>query len=256
VTALLDIVVGADRDWFNLILRPNNMFQRRTEFGGKLPVGNENKAYHRITWRAPPFSMSMGAARSLCNHDHPRAKRKGGISGGWLQNDVTKLLMLQSHRFCPRNVVDTTTGALTSGALTPGTACDSRQHQRKGIAAGADRQPSNGDTGNVRLRLGSIGQPRRRGDVEIDDRRNNRHRLVLQLLNSEAAYLQKTSQGWWRPCDQPAMNDFDMNAVIGHETRKDQLAAGRSLDEAEHQARLARAGRSTDEESVRPHQDR
>ena len=149
-----------------------------------------------------------------------------------------------------------TTDALTIGALTPGTAGDGRQHQRKGIATGADRQPSNRDTGNIRLRLDSIGQPRRRRDVEIDHPRNNRHRLILQLLNSEAAYLQKTSQGCWRPCDQSAMNDFDMNAVIGHETRKDQLAACRSLDEAEHQARLARAGRSTDEERARAHQDR
>jgi hypothetical protein len=52
------------------------------------------------------------------------------------------------------------------------------------------------------------------------------------------------------------MNDFDMNAVIGHETRKDHLAAGRSLDGAKHQTRLARAGRSTDEESSRAYQDR
>jgi len=33
-------------------LRTNNMFQGRTKLGGKLPVGNEDKTYHRITRRA------------------------------------------------------------------------------------------------------------------------------------------------------------------------------------------------------------
>jgi hypothetical protein len=193
----------------------------------------------------------MGAARSQSNHDHLRDKRKGGLSGGWLQNDVTKQLMLQSHR-CRRGTASdmtastqagrTQTGrALASPVRAPEMARDGGQHQGEGIARGCDRQPSNRHTGNIRLRSARVRQPRRRCNVEIDHQRDYRHRLVLQLQNSKAAHLQKTSKGRRRPRNQPAMNSLDLHAIVGHQTRKGQPAAGRRLEQVEHEPRLARA---------------
>ncbi len=194
----------------------------------------------------------MGAARSLSNHDHLRAKRKGGFSGGWLQNDVAKRLMLQSHMCRRRDVTEIARG----GSLTPRTARDSGQHQGKRIAAGRDCQPSNRHTGEFRAGSGGVGQARRRGCVEINHPRNNRHGLVLQPLNSEAAHLQKPREHGRRPCNQPVMHGFDMNAVVSHQTSKDQPATGRGLDQVEREPRLARAGWSTNEESPCANQDR
>jgi hypothetical protein len=52
------------------------------------------------------------------------------------------------------------------------------------------------------------------------------------------------------------VHGLDMNAVVGYQTSKDQTAAGRGLDQVEREPRFARAGRSTNEESPRPNQDR
>ena len=47
LAALLDIVVGADGDGLDLLLRPDHVFQRRAELDGEPPVGDENKTDHR-----------------------------------------------------------------------------------------------------------------------------------------------------------------------------------------------------------------
>ena len=44
--ALLDVVVGADRDGLDLLLLADHVLQGRAELDGKPPVGNENQAYH------------------------------------------------------------------------------------------------------------------------------------------------------------------------------------------------------------------
>lgn len=151
-----------------------------------------------------------------------------------------------------RNVTDIARG----GAPTPGTARDSGQYQGNGIAAGRNRQPPNHHTGEFRLGGGRVGQARRGCDIKINHPRNNRHGLVLQSLDSEATHFQKPREHGRRPCNQPVMNGLDMNAVVGHETRKDQPAARRGLDEVEREPRFTRAGRSANEEGPRANQDR
>jgi hypothetical protein len=47
LAALLDIVVGADGDGLDLPLRSHDMLQRRAEFDGEPPVGDENETDHR-----------------------------------------------------------------------------------------------------------------------------------------------------------------------------------------------------------------
>jgi hypothetical protein len=90
------------------------------------------------------------------------------------------------------------------------------------------------------LRSGGVGQPRR-CNVEIDRQRDDRHGLVRQSQNSKATHLQIPGKGRWRPRKQPAVNGLDMNTIVGDETRKDQTAAGRGLEQVEHEPRLARA---------------
>ena len=160
--------------------------------------------------------------------------------------------MLQSHMCRRRNVAEAARG----GALTPGTARDGGKHQENGIATGCNRQPSKRYTGDFRLGRGRVGQERRRCDIEINHPRNKRHRFVLQSLDSEAAHLQKPREHGRRSCNQPVMSGLDMNAVVGHQTRKDQPAARRRLDEVEREPRLARAGRSANEDGTRADQYR
>jgi hypothetical protein len=140
--------------------------------------------------------------------------------------------------------------------MTPRTARDGGQHEGKRITGGRDRQPPNRHTGEFRVGSGGVGQARRRGGIEIDHPRNNRHGFILQSLNSKAAHLQKPREHGRRSCDQPVMHGLDMNAVVGHQTSKDQAAGGRGLDEVEREPRFARAGRSTNKESPRANQDR
>jgi hypothetical protein len=89
--------------------------------------------------------------------------------------------------------------------------------------------------------LGSSGvrQPRRRCHVEIDHQRDDRHGLVLQLQYSKATHLQITGKRRWWPRKQPAVNRLDMNAIVGHQARKDQPASGRALKQVEYEPRLA-----------------
>ena len=44
--ALLDVIVGPDRDGLDLLLLPDHVLQGRAEFDGKPPVGNEYQSYH------------------------------------------------------------------------------------------------------------------------------------------------------------------------------------------------------------------
>ena len=63
--ALLDVVVGADRDGLDLLLLADHVLQGRAEFDGKPPVGDENQTYHlkiensgRRVLRAPPHERA------------------------------------------------------------------------------------------------------------------------------------------------------------------------------------------------------
>ncbi len=130
---------------------------------------------------------------------------------------------------------------MTRLALVQEMARDGRQHQGEGVARGCNRQPSNRHTGNIRLRSSGVRQPRRRRDVEIDHHRDNRHRLVLQLQNAKAAHLQKTCKGRRRPRNEPAVSGLELHAIVGDQTGKDQRAAGRGMEQVEHQPRFAGA---------------
>ena len=46
LTALLDVVVGADSDRFDLALRPDHVLQCRAELDSKPPVGHKHKTDH------------------------------------------------------------------------------------------------------------------------------------------------------------------------------------------------------------------
>src|SRR5882672_2581750 len=77
------------------------------------------------------------------------------------------------------------------------------------------------------------------------------------MLNSKATHLQQSRKGGGRPRNQPVMSGLDMNAVIRHEARKDQLAVFRcGLDEVERQSRFARARGPANEDGPRPRQNR
>ena len=52
LAALLDVVVGADGDGFDLLLRADHVLQRRAELDGQPPVGDQNKTDHRNSRRA------------------------------------------------------------------------------------------------------------------------------------------------------------------------------------------------------------
>ena len=43
---LLDVVIRADRDGFDLLLMADHVLQGRTKLDGKPPVGNEYQTYH------------------------------------------------------------------------------------------------------------------------------------------------------------------------------------------------------------------
>jgi hypothetical protein len=57
-------------------LRANNMFQGGTEFGGKLPVSNEDKTYHRITRRALKVRRSKSSPIMTIPRPSARAFRE------------------------------------------------------------------------------------------------------------------------------------------------------------------------------------
>ena len=137
----------------------------------------------------------------------------------------------------------------------PGTAFDGCQHQGDGIAAGRNRQPRKRYAGDHGLRCGGIRDSRRRRCIEVNDPRNKRHRLILQLLNSKAAHFEKTGEGGWRPRDEAVLNGLDMNTVVRHQTREDELPARCGLNEIEHQPRFARAGRPANEDRLWAGQD-
>jgi hypothetical protein len=130
------------------------------------------------------------------------------------------------------------------------------QYERDRVATGRDGEPPKRDTGDIRLRGSSVRQTWRRRHAEVDDPRDNRHRLILELLNAEAAHLQKTGESGRRPRNQPAVNGFDMDTVVGHQTRKDQPAAGGSVEEVEHEPRFSGARGAADEKGPRTCQDR
>jgi hypothetical protein len=54
------------------------------------------------------------------------------------------------------------------------------------------------------------------------------------LLNSEAAHFQEARQRGRRARNQPSMNRFDVDAVVGDQTRKDRMAGRGRLEEIEH----------------------
>jgi hypothetical protein len=126
-------------------------------------------------------------------------------------------------------------GRCRSVVEMPGTSHDGRQHKGGGIATGRDRQPRKGHAGENGVRRSNVRHPQRWRRVEVHDPRNKRHWFVLQLPNAEAAHFEKTSKGGRRPCDKAVMNSLDMNAVVRHQTRKDDEAAGRSVNEVEHE---------------------
>ena len=64
LAALLDIVVGTDGDRFDLLLRTDDMLQRRAKFHGEPAVGNENKADHQELRRAQ-FATQAPHERAL-----------------------------------------------------------------------------------------------------------------------------------------------------------------------------------------------
>jgi hypothetical protein len=138
---------------------------------------------------------------------------------------------------------------------TPGTLCDGGQHQGDRIAVGRDRQPREGYAGDDGLRRGGVRYPRRCRHIEVYDPRNKRHRLVLQLLNSKAAYFEKTGERGRGPCYKAILNGFDMNTVVSDQTRKDEPPAFRGLNEVKDQPRFPRPGRAANENRPRADQD-
>lgn len=112
---------------------------------------------------------------------------------------------------------------------------DGGQHQREGVASGRDRQPSKGHAGDFHFRLGRAGQPRRRCNMKVDHPRNDSDRLEWQLRNPKTSHLQKTREGRRRTCDQAAIASLHMNAVVGYQARKGDLATGCCMEEIEHE---------------------
>ena len=65
---MLHVVVGADRNGFDLRLRADNVLKRRTELHGEPAVGHENKSDHRDlvipdSFPVPAFVTGNHAAR-------------------------------------------------------------------------------------------------------------------------------------------------------------------------------------------------
>jgi hypothetical protein len=126
--------------------------------------------------------------------------------------------------------------------------CDGLQHQGDGIAAGGDRKPRKSYAGDGGSRRGGVRHSRRCHRVEVNDPGNKRHRLVLQLQNSEAAHFEKTGEGGRRPRNKAILNRLDMNTVVRHQTREDESSARRRLNEVEHQPGFAGAGGAPNED--------
>jgi hypothetical protein len=138
----------------------------------------------------------------------------------------------------------------------PETPYEGRQHQGDGIAAGRDGQPWKRYAGDRGVRCCGVRHPRRRRCVEVHDPRNKRHWFVLQLLNSDTAYFEKTGKSGRWPRNQPVMDGFDKNTIVRHQTCEDEQAARCGVKEVEHEPRFAGAGRSANEDSPRASEDR
>jgi hypothetical protein len=119
-----------------------------------------------------------------------------------------------------------------------------------------DRKASNGYTCDNGLCGGAVGHSHGRPNIKVHYPGNNSNRLVLQPLDSKAAYLQKARKGGGRPRNQPAVSGLNMNAVVCHQARKAELAARCGLDEVERQSRFARASGAANQDCPRAHQDR
>jgi hypothetical protein len=146
-------------------------------------------------------------------------------------------------------------GILRTRTREDGTICDGGEHQGEGIATASDRHPTQAHAGNSRPPVSGVGQPRRRRNVEIDHPRDNRHRFVGQLLNPEAAHLEKPGEDRRRTRDQAVVDGLHLDAIVGDEACKGEVTGGRSLDQLEHEPRLAGARRSANEKGPRPHQN-
>jgi hypothetical protein len=83
------------------------------------------------------------------------------------------------------------------------------------------------------MRRGAVGQPYRHCDIEVYHPRDDGHRLVLQLPNSEAANLKQTGESCWWPCNQSVVSGQNMDAIVCHQPSKSQQAVRCSLDEVE-----------------------
>ncbi len=134
------------------------------------------------------------------NHDHPKAERKG-LFGRLLQTGVRRHLNIPPRRR------------------------DGGEHHGNRIAVRYDRQTSDPHACNKSVCCGVVWHPHRRRNLEVDHPRYDRYGLVGQLHNSQAPHLQQARKGRGWPRNQPAMSGLDMNPVIGHQPRKDQLTA-------------------------------
>ena len=82
LAALLDVVVGPDRDGLDLPLGTDHVLQRRAELDGEAPVGHKNETDHRKL-----LAGAFGAPHERApHHDHPEAPRKG-FHGGMLRGE-------------------------------------------------------------------------------------------------------------------------------------------------------------------------
>ena len=73
LAALLDVVVGADGDGLDLLLRADDMLQRGAELDGEPPVGDEDKTDHRKSRRARLCAPHERAAMIIIRSPSARA---------------------------------------------------------------------------------------------------------------------------------------------------------------------------------------
>ena len=73
----VDVVIRPDCNGFDLLLRTDDVFQRRAELDGKPPVSNEYQANH-IEIRTPADAVPRAATKGG-HHDHVPGKRKGDM---------------------------------------------------------------------------------------------------------------------------------------------------------------------------------
>ena len=66
LSPLFHVVIGADRDRFDLLLRPDHMFQCHLEFMGELAVGNENQSDHLLPHSGRRLRSVASARRRIC----------------------------------------------------------------------------------------------------------------------------------------------------------------------------------------------